>query len=670
MPARRVLIGCVILVAVSLAWVWGASDDRARRDDDARSPAEPSSSSVGATEEADSPIRRGRHDRTVEDPLQEAAARLVLELPGGRAVEGAECALFQPWQFPDVPGDAAATARSDAAGAAVLRAVPGRYVVRCRHPRLRIVQAEVSLPSEEVVRPLVAPGRPVVIRVVDDDDRPVVGARVWESHDDAGPVVTTGEDGVADLGALPWRNAFLEVAAPGFAEYRNYLVVEAATLAPLEHTIRLERVGHDVPFVVRVVDESKRPVADAVVAVGHAGRRRRAVTDDDGVARTTVSTSGELDLRVSAPDGRRVRMSGVDPMVGSIDVVVPAGRRLTGRVGLLGSEEPVANAVVLLRRRDGVTEEAVTGPAGTFMPAEVPTESVELAAFAPGFAVVQAAWGEERDESENVLLPMVPTAVVTGRVVDRAAVPVEGARVRVLHPRETWPLAMEPLEAYTDASGEFVLIDVPPYEGLRLIAEHDEHGLAWIDDELPVEPATKLLVGDLMLPGWFEFGVPVVDREGEPVRVATMWVSWRYPARGTEGSYRDVVDGVFDTVRVPRPSASIRVHAPGFLPHDMLPVEASLERLVLHRPGIATARLVQHSDGSAVTAARVELHSMDRLHTLEGNHAVADTDAAGEVTLRGMRPGRYELRVDGYQPLVVDLPDEETALGQLQLRAR
>jgi uncharacterized GH25 family protein len=625
--------------------------------------------------------KAGRAGEAGRDPTALAEASevtLVVRTAQDEPVEGVALDVLDDgseWDDPVV----LATVATDGAGRASVLVKPGDRRVRARHARFLSDVVHFTAPRDE---PVVVPlwvGVPLRVLVTDLDDKPIAGARVRERELSQGAAFTTGADGIADLGAVHGTWAGLLVDAPGhlpkFAWANEAWKRDPGT--PLK--VRVVRAG---PLVVRVLrDQTHVPEPGASIWVRHDRGDARGTTDASGIVRFDAAVAApSVEIRVTTPDDRTgtLEINGVtDYAPREVRVLVSAGRTVSGVVRRSTDRGPVADASVFQQQYSGAwVEIARTDAAGRFRlehvagavgdPVDVrvraagwagPDEKAEAPPSEPSAAdgngeprpvEEDAGAAARRDASLEVLL--LPTPAVTGRVMGPDGKPVAGAKVEASFP-STMPPSPTSLVATTDREGRYRIEDVPPWEHLAVIAESDALGVKATHDTLPDPVDGVIAVPDLVLPGTWDLDVPVVDEDGRPVPVAWLEIRQRVRTRGELFWRRTVSEGRFH--RVPglsRDGVGVTLAAPGFLP-DAFRADAKTTQIVANRPCRIRGRLVD-AQGQPLASQKVKLTSKERLSTLEGNAASAQTDAEGRFEAAGLRRGRYEVEGRGGEIVV------------------
>jgi hypothetical protein len=298
--------------------------------------------------------------------------------------------------------------------------------------------------------------------VVDENDRPLAGARVRVHGGWIGPrygrpgdglrpsdtpePATTGSDGTFAF-TLPsaLQRLDVKVTAPRYASERDVIPIPAG--APARIRMLLRR-----PIRVRVLDGDAAPLADAKVLVA---RSRSELDDRDELV--DEATTGVDGLAVVGAAGIRttvlVRRPPWPDQVRD-DLRVPAsGLDLEIRLWPFGSivgvvldpeERPVAGAKVTASDHDATEwdEEATTDASGAFRLDGVPSVpepprdrapyTVELHVATAGALEANASVPlPEPNETRRVTLRLARRRPLGGLVVDEKGAPVVGATVRI-----------------------------------------------------------------------------------------------------------------------------------------------------------------------------------------------------------------------------------------------
>ncbi len=529
----------------------------------------------------------------------------VVDARSGLPVEGAEVDVARPGRGVSFgttgPDGTFGPAVAGPAGARVLVAAraPGR------RPTLLPVVLAAGAPAMEVRVPL-SEASDVAGRVVDDEGRPVAGARVTTTSDGvldrAPPGVTTDEQGRF---ALPPPGP----PAPG----RRVSIVAEGPEGRAALSLRPDETVSDVVLVLvpgatvqgRVVDGEGRALAGVVARLepvwgrlpdrGRPGARTSlllsmsgsdagfptASTDAEGRFEVRAVPRGPYDVRLArgALEGRGG--SGPVEVEGDLDLgtlVLGSGRALEGRVldlhgaGIPGAQVDLAPAA----RPDA--DPAPDDGAGDGRPAA-------RAADLPRHATTGA------DGSYRVLGVGPGTWRVTAR---RAGLAPDATEVEVL---ATGPFA---------GPADLVLEDEATVEGV--LSEGDAPFRRPFEVVLEAEGGGRRRVG----PVAFRSPEGRFEVDGVPAG------SWRVLARTFDG-------------RIARPPEPLDVRAGGRWP----------VRLELERAASLTGRL-RGPDGAPVAAGRVTLR-----READGTRRSATTDAAGRFEVADLAPGSWRVRATG-----------------------
>lgn len=315
---------------------------------------------------------------------------------------------------------------------------PGRLRVIARHPDfVETISPTVRLrPGEERrVKLVMRAGGTLIGKVVNEDDEPVVSARV-EIADQRGTLSETrltDEDGNFTLKAAPQKLS-LTIFRPGSLDltaYREELTMKEGEQKELE--IKLPKVRESVR--IRVKDEDDNPLSNAQVTVASlspkAYLRRTRFTEESGEAEFADAEGLPLQIEVSLP-GRAPLTLELDAAPAEIAIELARGVTVVGRVTTRRGFDPLDKAEVSLHMK-GATLRARTDGEGQFQLDDVSEGPARMTFSREGHVsterevTIQRPRHNEPFEIEEVDLPEAGS--VEGEVVDARGNPVAGARI-------------------------------------------------------------------------------------------------------------------------------------------------------------------------------------------------------------------------------------------------
>lgn len=343
---------------------------------------------------------------TVMLPAGVAVEGYVVD-PRGRPVEGAEVsaadgsqpvAMMRFGRRPDdAPGAAASISGADGYFRIEDRRAGETVNLDARRDGYTAASAPgVRVPPGEPVRIVMQPASAVEGRVVDDDGKPVGGARIvlFPSERRGGFQMREGnsdDSGLFRVEDVPPGALQARASAPGF---------QTASLANLEVRAGQDLKGVEIVLAEgaavegRVLSPSGRPVAGAIVAVQEGDRdffsvpSSAASTDGDGRYRLDGVAPGARTVHASQEGYRRtVRDLEVRPGENTLDLTLEGGAEVRGRVVDEGGA-PVPGARVSLREgwRSWDLPRGVSGADGSFTLTSVADGTYHLLAEKEGYA--------------------------------------------------------------------------------------------------------------------------------------------------------------------------------------------------------------------------------------------------------------------------------------------
>ncbi|NVB85769.1 MAG: carboxypeptidase regulatory-like domain-containing protein, partial [Kofleriaceae bacterium] len=343
-------------------------------------------------------------------------------------------------------------------------------------------------------------------QVIDEDDRPVEGARLTLQRE-PNPVTATSEgDGSFTLAAVPEGDYFVVASKDALTSPPATIHVGTRT-EPI--TLRISR-GCDARVHV-VAAEDNSPIAGATVAdpLGHSG-----TTAPDGTTELRGLVCDNIALRARAP-GRESLVLPVGLAHGDIEdltITLARGATLSGTV--IGPDGAlVANAhvyITTLGRFDFQFPRRVTADAnGEWTSDGLAAGSYELEGASDLYTkadpfVVELDGIHDRT---GVVVHLDTGAQLVGKVLDQRGAPVADALVEIAAETSRWATSTR-----TDATGAFAFLGIPPATYVVSAsgpASASTHQRVEAPDHQRVE--IELRVADSSIAGI------VVDTRGEPI---------------------------------------------------------------------------------------------------------------------------------------------------------
>ncbi|RKI44179.1 peptide-binding protein [Corallococcus sp. AB004] len=490
MSSRKVFVvvaGLALLLAGVFVWMRASAPAAEVRDEAVMSPGRPASIPTRA------PVRNGGGATApVEQPMRDADGALRVEtVTASGPLAGAEVTLYL--RGPASPGSrlpswrVAGHGRTDAAGALVLPARPGPYLVTAHAEGLAQARAEVTRPLGEAlstVRLVLEPGVSLTgLTVERAGGAPVPMAELTltphTGFEDALPVfLQTGAsvpDEARHEALSDARGAFgfhglargeyqLEARAPGHAPRRIARVHVPGT----DVRVELDGSAFIEGFVTR---------ADGTPAPG----ARVSAWGEDGAVEVEAGDTGSFSLdvppgsfQVTARHGLETGAAGGAVVVGPGMTVKDVRIRLGGAASLVGvvrrkdSGEAIAGATVGVRAHGDRADllQARSGADGRFEVGGLAPGAYDLQVRAPGFQpLTRTGLGVLAGQRFELVLELAAPGRIEGTVVDIAEAPLSGVTVVA---QLKWRPLPDALPSVTDAQGSFTLEDVP--EGTVYVA--------------------------------------------------------------------------------------------------------------------------------------------------------------------------------------------------------
>lgn len=543
---------------------------------------------------------------------------------------------------------------------------------------------------------LPAPGRRS-LRVVDLRGQPVAGVLV-RGGDAAWPLGLTAADGRLELAATGKAMRLRLMTADGRQQAAR-LPPAAEERTPQERTVVLAEATLAGGVVLE--EESGRPLPGALVWSGaDPGAFRR--TDGEGRYQVSFSEGAApwIEVRAAARLARRLAVEKAHlearrlPTLALARSVALAGRVVdTGSRALAGAWVTAAPAPAsgpLSTRRDGpISVSALSRADGSFLLPRLEGGGLyAVTASKAGYltGVERAVAGAPARPAAPVRLELAAARAARGLVRDEAGRPVADAEVRL---SETRPpgrnmrpearRATEPPNAVSDASGRFLVAEIPAHT-LDLEVSKRGYAAARVRAfKVPPGSGPVELPPVVLRPGASLVG-RVVDAGGQSVAGAGVFLveelrNVSEQAAGLDQAEPDASTGADGRFRLADLQAAVPVHllvkAAGFLPGAVRGVRPPSRPLLVRLTEGATfhGRVID-SAGAAVAGARVEL---DHRPTAPGRADIqtgtvisklATSDREGRVEIREVPPGGATLAVtaEGFVPV----EEVETALPQAE----
>jgi Carboxypeptidase regulatory-like domain len=504
------------------------------------------------------------------------------------------------------------------------------------------------------------------------------------------------------------RGAFRLV---GLAPGAHRLLIEApglgtASAGPVrapDETVVVVLSG-EIRAIVGRVTRAGQPVPGARVLLGGESVADPRSSDTDGEGRFAFGGLGPGSYALRAEAGGWVAPVLTDVVVDralsqtrKVDLPLAPGTFASGRVVGEDGQAVVRAAVQIdLVPATGLWPEVLTDATGNWHSAPLGPGSYRVRAHLVGFVArrtvtVQIARGDAARPPAPMLLELVRTGEISGRVVDDRGGALAGATVhdRLAETEELgviWsrlPPAAEAAalpngavfpsasvgpgisrRAITDASGKFLLGGVPP--GRLRLEVLNPASVPLRTDPMTLAPGARLEVGTLHVRGAIQVAGRVLDSDGQPlggVRIAAARLS--SPADASAGLYAVTgSDGSFSlplsagehhlTAAVngrPDIEATVRVPESGAPPAPLV--------LRFSKPSQLTVEgVVRDTEKRPLARARISARALADTPTPGGalnagsNLFTTTADAGGSFRLTGLPPGRLSLGIehDGYAP--------------------
>jgi large repetitive protein len=360
----------------------------------------------------------------------------------------------------------------------------GRYILFGTHPDFNVNRAPLDL-SASTERTLTAMALvPVIGHVVDEERKPVAGARVGVNlatipgGTSMPRPATTSAAGEFTTRIFPDSNVQFAVSKPGYA-----LGVAGPLTAEKARNVTIT-LPAGFPATIRVIDRQHNPVAGAVVEILRAtenpGERRTplpcAEVRDD--CRTTKAdgtlaerlVEGKYDLQVTGDELAPKRMLGqlLTARAATAVITVERGAQVSGRV-TQSDGTPVGGAVVTVR--GSLPRSAVAAADGTFTLKGLAAGPVSITASTSDTTPpMSSAPTAVTAPAKDVVLRIPTPTSVSGRVIEKSGGrPITDFQVMALSGDQGF-MRPSPASPIHSDDGTFIVQAAPGRTELRVMA--------------------------------------------------------------------------------------------------------------------------------------------------------------------------------------------------------
>lgn len=525
----------------------------------------------------------------------------------------------------------------------------------------------VRVPPEEPVRIVMQPASVVEGRTVDDDGKPVAGAKIvlipterrggFQMRD--GTSDDTGAFRIEDVppGALEAR-----AMAPGF---------QAAYVSNLEARAGQDLKGVEIVLATgavvegRVLSPSGKPVAGANVELMEEEARGSfrmpvsAATDGDGRYRLDGLAPGTRTIQATHEGYRRaVRDLEVRSGENALDLSLEGGAEVRGRVVDEGGA-PVVGARVSLREgwRSWDMPSTVSGADGSFTLAGVADGTYRLSGQKDGYALDEE--GQEvivaGTSVGGLEIKLSRGGAIVGQLLGLDFTDLSQVRIFSASPGGRTGVVRP--------DGSYRIDNLAP--GKQRVLAMLPAGTRQAEGEVELEPGVSEARLDL------DFGEGVtltgrVLRNGEPLASATVSLNGaaagRWGETDHEGRFRfeSLAEGTYDMVVMTRG---------GTRHQEKIEVAGDRDVLVDLRTVAVSGRVTDSADRSPIAGASVVL--LPREGGGEGRvfPTETSTDSRGAFRLADVAAGAWKLRVsqEGYAPAEEDVQIEDAPVEGIEL---
>ncbi|HEX6903303.1 MAG TPA: carboxypeptidase-like regulatory domain-containing protein [Thermoanaerobaculia bacterium] len=562
-----------------------------------------------------------------------------------RPIEGASFEIERPsspyeearTQLEEKKRDPVATALSDARGrfrVAVPKPGMWRVVIRASGFAPQKFDFVPILRSDELLRIMLGPASTARIKVVDDNGRPIAGARLQSASRpensyqptrdfrfpaSAIPFAKTGSDGTVSIPVGELEN--ITVLADGYLEgtYKG-------AYKRLNKGVTTVTLVRGCRRVLNVVNLRNQPAAGVIA---QSGRWTLGITDASGRVEITAPCGAEAAVSLLTRDGRRAREV-LRPIRKEESSEVrfklpPRAARLKGRVLAADSKKPLAG--VLVWTADAPAAFTWSDEQGRFTLRAPAIQDSPLMATADGIVFAHdnlIALG-----SGGPTFFLQPALAASGTVTDEAARPIEGAEVKIFGD----------VIARTDKKGRFGLLLSPGGLAQFVITHRDF--LPMTLSLASLQKNEQLKAGIVLKRGHVVSG-RLIDEAGRPIADANGILT--VPEEGLHyvpraEAFSDA-QGHLRFSSLPPGRYDLYVFARGFAPLLVIPVEVGgaggvteLGALRLSHGAVIEGRVVDQQ-GRPVAGAIVQAYDQETR-----DDTVIETGADGRFVMAEFRRG-------------------------------
>ncbi|HET9481761.1 MAG TPA: carboxypeptidase-like regulatory domain-containing protein, partial [Candidatus Polarisedimenticolia bacterium] len=586
---------------------------------------------------------------------------------------------------------------SDAEGRFLLEELPAGERIRIRGSAAEHAPAELDVaaldPGErrEGLTITILKGLPIAGRILDEEGKPVGGARVTAINAGAGesafdvavsragiesripsrpgdaalPAVTSDAEGRFRVSGAARGAWGLHVQAAGFAaRIVRGLAVEEPDGADAGD-LTLER-GARVTGKIVAQDGKEGPRAFASIASDGPGASEyyRVEVREDGTFEASGLPAGEpVRLTVDRSGYRKHRSEPLVPPVEGLVVTLESGSRIAGQVVDDETGDPVTDfraAVDYVDPNQPARWRLESGPGnsyrahdGRFVLENVRAGAVKLTFQAAGYTTraIEPLEVPETGDLEGVLARLRRSVRLRGVVVDESGRPIQEATVQAASAKEGSPdlfrMAMDNSDApmaTTDAAGAFVL-ELPDEKPIRISASHASYRSAEID----IDPGRRRDGWRLTLArGGTIRGLVIRLEDGSPIPGAM--VTARQSDAGWMGGMARAEtdpDGGFLLEGLATGGWELSVYARGRLPGEA--------RVALEGEATGETITLRLASGTTLAGTIIGVEAPDELRvSAPGVHgpagrrmgAGAPVSASGRFRLEGLPAGKVSLIIE------------------------